>query len=458
MLQKGDHVLAGVSGGADSVALLSVLRRLRENHGFVLTAAHFNHKTRGAESDRDETHVRRLCDILHIDLIAGELSVRRPAGLSLEDFLRRERYAFLEKAAGEAGANRIALGHHRGDQAETVLMNILRGSGTAGLSGIPALRNGGLFIRPLIDCSRREIEEYLEREGLSFVEDTSNRDERFLRNRIRYSLMPELEQRFNPSVVDTLCRLADVSRAENDYILDQARIHLAKWHQRQDRRPAGTLAIPAGEFREMHIALRRRAVLEILRDFAGTESSIGFEHVQAVLDLAESRNPGSALDLPDGLTVRRTYGLLEFSRPPKKSDEARGMSKPGSRRSTFRRDVPVPGTVRIEGLGLSIRFRELRQVPAVLPAKRKACLDLDSVSGPLVLRSIEPGDRIQPLGMKGTRKLKSLLIDEKIPREIRGRMVILADNISVLWVPGLRLSERVRVRKGTRRVLSVEII
>ena len=158
MLRPGDHVLAAVSGGADSVALLAVLQRIGPSWGVSLTAAHFNHGMRAAESDRDEAFVRSLCRARGIPLLSGSLgNARRTAGLSTEDFLRRKRYAFLEAAARQAGANRIALGHHRGDQAETVLMHIIRGSGLSGLAGIPPVRDGGRFIRPLIDCSPGEI-------------------------------------------------------------------------------------------------------------------------------------------------------------------------------------------------------------------------------------------------------------------------------------------------------------
>jgi len=456
MIAPGDRVLVGLSGGADSVALLSVLDRLRPALGHTLAAAHFNHRTRGAESDRDEAHARRLCETLRIDLVTGALATRRPTGVSLEDFLRRERYGFLQGTAEAAGANRIALGHHRADQAETVLMNLIRGSGTAGLAGIPAVRNGGLIIRPLIDCSRRDITGYLGRKGLPCVEDRSNLDERFLRNRIRSRLMPELERHFNPSIGDTLCRLADVLREENGYMTGQAQAHLSGWTHAQPPGREGRLAVPVGELRQMHTALRRRVILEIARDLAGVGSAIGFEHVQAVLDLAGGRNPGGTLDLPGGLSVRRTYGLLEFCRAPGKSRAAR--SKEIRPVHIPRQEVPATGTVRLEGVGLTLRFREMRRAPSVSTAGRKTYLDLDRVSGPLVLRGIEPGDRIQPLGMKGTRKLKSLLIDEKIPRDLRGRMAVLADDLSVLWVPGLRLSERVRVGEGTRRVLSAEII
>lgn len=457
MLRKGDHVLVGVSGGADSVALLAVLNRLRPAWGLTLTAAHFNHKTRAAESDRDEAFVRTLCKSIGIAVVCGSLTEgTRPRGLSTEDFLRRSRYAFFERVRRKSGADRIALGHHQGDQAETVLMNVIRGAGLAGISGIPPVRNAGTIIRPLIDCPRREIVDFLEGEGLPCVDDSSNTDERFLRNRIRASLMPELEKRYNPAIHESLCRLAHVLRAENDYMTREAQLRLERW--RDGRAQENPLEVPIAELKVLHPALQRRALLEIAREVSAEGGAIGFDHVQAVLALAGGTHPGGSLDLPGGILVTRTYGLLEFRRIARPGRQPRQGRASGVVTEPFRHEVSIPGTVRIESLGISIRFRELRRVPSVLSAERKAYLDLDRIAFPLCVRSVSAGDRIQPLGMTGTRKLKSVFIDEKIPREQRRTIPVLADDISVLWVPGVRLSERVRVAKGTKRVLSAEIV
>ncbi len=457
MLRKGDHVLVGVSGGADSVALLAVLNHLRPAWGLTLTAAHFNHKTRAAESDRDEAFVRTLCQSIGIAVVCGSLKKgTRPRGLSIEDFLRRCRYGFFEKMRRKAGANRIALGHHQGDQAETVLMNLIRGAGLAGISGMPPVRNAGTIIRPLIDCARREIVDYLAAVGLSFVDDSSNTDERFLRNRIRAHLMPELQKSYNPAIHETLCRLASVFRTENDYMTREAQLRLARW--RDGRVQENPLEVPIAELKVLHPALQRRAILEIAREVSAEDAAIGFEHVQAVLALAGGTNPGGSLDLPGGILVRRKYGLLEFRQVARPGGRPRKGMAPGNATEAFSHEVSIPGTVRIASLGISIRFRELRRVPSVLSAQRKAYLDLDRIALPLVVRSVSAGDRIQPLGMKGTRKLKSVFIDEKIPREQRRATPVLADGISVLWIPGVRLSERVRVGKGTKRVLSAEIV
>ena len=326
MLRKGDHVLVGVSGGADSVALLAVLDHLRPVWGLTLTAAHFNHKTRAAESDRDEAFVRNLCKSIGIAVVCGSLKEgMRPRGLSTEDFLRRSRYGFFEKARRKAGADRIALGHHQGDQAETVLMNVIRGAGLAGISGIPPVRNAGTIIRPLIDCTRREIVDYLAAKGLSFVDDSSNTDERFLRNRIRAHLMPELEKSYNPAIREALCRLANVFRVDNDYITREAQLRLAHW--RDGRVQDKPLEVPIAEIKDLHPALQRRAILEIAREISAADAAIGFEHVQAVLALAGGTNPGGSLDLPGGILVKRTYGLLEFrraARPGRTAPQWRG--------------------------------------------------------------------------------------------------------------------------------------
>jgi tRNA(Ile)-lysidine synthase len=456
MLRKGDHILVGVSGGADSIALLAALNRLRRLYGLSLTAAHFNHKMRGAESDADEAFVQALCKSLGIALVCRSLKEKkRPRGMSVEDFLRRRRYAFFDLARRETNANRVALGHHQGDQAETVLMNIIRGAGLPGLSGIPPVR-AATYIRPLIDCSRREILEFLTAEGLTFIDDSSNADERFLRNRIRIGLMPELRGRFNPAIGETLCRLADVIREENDYISREVQVHVARWGGNDVSR--NPLEVPVAELRGLHPALQRRVILDIARAASAAESSIRFEHVQAVLELAAGTKSGGRLDLPGGLLIKRKYGVIEFRHDEKPDRRHRGGRAPKAMEEVFNLDVAIPGTVRITCLGMSIRFRELKRVPPILATDGRAYLDRDRIAFPLVVRSLKPGDRIQPLGMKGTRKLKSVFSDEKIPRELRGTIPILADALSVLWVPGVRLSERVRIGEATKRVLSAEII
>ncbi len=457
MLQKGDHVLVGVSGGADSVVLLAVLNRLHALFGISLSAAHFNHRMRGSESDRDEKFVRALCESLGISLLTGSLEKGKNApGLSVEDFLRRERYVFFEKSRQKAGAHRVALGHNQNDQAETVLMNVIRGTGLAGLSGMPPVRNDGVYIRPLIDCSRREITDYLTKEALACVQDNSNSDVRFLRNRIRHGLMPELENRFNPAIRETLCRQADILRDEQDYMNRRVCRCLAPWRKILSHETV--FSVPIGELRTHHAALQRRIVLEVAREISAPDSAIGFEHVQAVLHLAGNRSPGGSLDLPGRLLVQRSGGLLSFSRIRESGDRPRGRGKPEKPKEPFRLEVSIPGTVFIESLGLRIRFRKIRRLPSLAASKKKAYLDVDRIAFPLVLRSVKPGDRIQPLGMKGTRKLKSVFIDDKIPRKVREDIPVLADGISVLWVPGIRLSERVRVGKDTKHIVSAEII
>ncbi|HNS54232.1 MAG TPA: tRNA lysidine(34) synthetase TilS [Syntrophales bacterium] len=455
MLRPGDHVLAAVSGGADSVALLAVLQRLAPACGVTLTAAHFNHGMRASESDRDEDFVRRLCRARGIPLLTGSIgAARRTKGLSPEDFLRRRRYAFLEAAGRRAGADRIALGHHRGDQAETVLMHLIRGCGVSGLAGIPPVRDGGRFIRPLIDCSPGEIALFLEGEGLSFVTDSSNADERFLRNRVRRTLLPELQGRFNPAILDALCRLADIVRQEDDYMRGRALRALASWPG-----DAEGATIPVRGLARLHPALKRRVVLEALRRLAGPDRAVGLEHVEAVLDLAEGPGRCGSLDLPGNVLVRRSGGTLECRRGGRSERRGRVPGPPEGPGELFCLEVPVPGTIRIESLGLGMRFRVLRRPPSVPSATaRRAYLDLDRIDGTLVVRSPRAGDRIQPLGMPGTRKLSRLFIDEKVPRADRGRIPVLADDRSVLWVPGIRLSERARVAEGTRHVLKAEII
>jgi tRNA(Ile)-lysidine synthase len=279
MLRRGDHVLVAVSGGADSVALLHVLRRLERRWELRLSAAHLNHGLRGAESDEDEAFVLRLGKELGVPVVS-ERWERPPAG-NLEQAARRARYAFLRRAAASAGATRIAVGHTRDDQAETVLLRILRGSGSLGLVGIHPVVDD-LIVRPLIEISRAEIERYLTASGVPWRSDSSNSDLRYRRNRIRHELLPLLRDGYNPRIDEVLAREAAVARDTAGYLEEAARVA----YEEMRRDAVGGVALDVPSLLRLHPALRREAVRLALRECRGSLRGIDAAHVEAALLLA----------------------------------------------------------------------------------------------------------------------------------------------------------------------------
>lgn len=458
LLSEGDGVVVAVSGGPDSVALLKIFQELSPRYRLALKVAHLNHGLRGEESDREESFVRELCLSLGLPFVSRKVDIRNSlpkSGASLEDACRRERYGFLEEVRLEEGFQKTALGHHRDDQAETVLMHLLRGSGPEGLRGMLPLRDG-TFIRPMLDVSREEVISFLAERGLAYVKDSSNDEEFCLRNRIRHGLIPDLCARYNPGLVENLARTAEILRLENDFMEGEVRRLLERWRCTGAR---GRMDIPLREFLGLHEAIRNRVVKAALRGFSPEKKGAGFRHVRAVTSLAESGRAGDGLDMPFGVRVKKGYCCLSFevcAVEGKVPGRARLEGKEGGDLPAYRYDVVVPGEVKIAETGRRMAFRYVGREEVFQSTGNTAFMDCAGISFPLTVRSWLHGDRIEPLGMEGSKKVHDIFVDCKVPREDRKVVSLLTDRASVIWVAGLRLSRRVAITERTTGVLKVE--
>jgi tRNA(Ile)-lysidine synthase len=444
MLAPGDRVGIALSGGADSVALLHVLAQIAPEYTLELSALHLNHGIRGEESDRDEAFVRKLAGSMDIPLASERISIpalRRERGGSLEDICRDERYAFFERMARRHGLNKIALGHTLNDQAETVIMRFLRGSGLEGLKGFLPVRDG-IYIRPLMEITRDEILSFLGKECIPFVTDSSNRDETYLRNRIRGRLVPELKASYNVRVEETIARTAEILRLEDDFIRDSVAAVIDEWAIDTDRP-----RLPVPKLKELHPALLWRLIKTILEAHSPVKNGIGYLHVKAVADLIDGPSPSASADLPFHLTARREYDDLII---------APDDGSPGG--SDFSYEVQIPGSVDIAETGKRMVFDLVGAQEVDARSDNPVFMDFHAISFPLVVRNLRTGDRIHPLGMAGTKKVAALLMDEKVPKTRRRSIPLLADRASVLWVPGVRLSDRVKMTDMTEKVVKAEII
>jgi tRNA(Ile)-lysidine synthase len=314
LLERGDHLVVAVSGGPDSVALLWALVLLSREYALQLTTAHLNHGLRGEESQREERFVHSLCAGLGIRCIGKTVDIctlQRERRKSLEDVAREERYRFFHETAEACGAKKIATGHQRDDQAETVLINLLRGSGLEGLKGIVPLREGRI-IRPLLHVTRTEILKFLDREGLTYFTDSSNTNPRFLRNRIRHQLIPELSARYNPGIVKGLSQTAEIVRREDDYLQTAAGEALRRWGVVPGD---AEIVLPLADFIGIHAALQGRVIKRLLDAASPLRNGVGYRHVEAVLALA--RSPGrrkASLDLPGLVRVAKEGEVLRIGR------------------------------------------------------------------------------------------------------------------------------------------------
>jgi tRNA(Ile)-lysidine synthase len=439
MLPPGVHVLLGVSGGPDSVALLHCLSRLAGRTNWKLTVAHYNHRIRGAEADADEDFVRSLAARLQLEFFSERAPEEAGAGARRENFEQaagRARYDFLRRAAVQAGARRIAVGHTMNDQAETVLARLLRGSGSQGLSGIHPVV-GGLIVRPLLECTREGVETYLERLGADYREDRTNQDLRYQRNRIRHELIPYLETAFNRRVVGALARQAELARETAAYLAVEAQRSYRAVREAAD---AG-IALPLAALEGLPAIMRKLVVRQALAEIRGSLRGITAGHVEDVLELCRQGVSGKRTELPGGGIVLREFESLVF------------MPGAPAAGPDYQYELCIPGRCRVPEAGLEFMAEISEQAPADAPRPGEgALLDGDRIAAPLIIRPRRPGDRY---GGPGHRKVKKVLQASRIPVTRRDRLPVVVSGDAVVWVPGLRASRHFAFRawSSTRSVV-----
>ena len=443
-MSRDSLVLVALSGGADSVALLHVLLELRARRGFAVAAAHLNHQIRGDESDRDEAFVRELCRRLGIELVR-----ERAAGLdgtmpNLEESAREVRRDFLERAAEKADADFIALAHHRDDQAETVMMRLLRGAGAAGLKGM-AEAGPGRIIRPMLTLARDEIRAFIQERGIDFVEDSSNASRTILRNRIRHELLPHIEHDYAGGFAGRLAALAKEMRESDDLISMLAAKTLVDISVASD-------ALDASRFRGLHPALQLAVVRMFIERVTGSLRRVTREHIEAIRFLAVDAGPSAATPLPGRWRARREYDLLKLERY-----EVDGSSVSfGSHGFSIK--VNLDGDTRLDDVGFIFNCRIQSADAAAMPTSLyEAIFDAAGViPHGLIARGFRAGDRVAPLGFEGHRKVKEIFIDRKLPRERRARWPLVTLNDQILWIPGIVRSRAALVTGQTETVLRID--
>jgi tRNA(Ile)-lysidine synthase len=458
MLTPGDRVLVGVSGGPDSMVLLYLLNHLAPALKISLGVAHLNHGLRGRCAGHDAriveqaaTRFRLPCHVANADVA----KVKQGLKLSLEEAARRVRYAFFQKIMQDAEYNKLALGHHLDDNAEQILIAILRGSGPRGLAGIAPFRENRI-LRPLIHVRRSQIEAYAKKMDIPWATDASNQDLRFMRNRIRHHLLPLLSSEYTPRIANQLSQLADVIRTEEEWI---GGLIAAPYADAIVEHKKDSLILNAETLRLMHPALVRRVIRRALQDFCGTLRRISFTHIQDVQALIINGTDGKTVHLPRGVRIRRDKNRLEITRIRdyrRTVNQQKGTNPPPTQRVI---PLPFPSTIKFDPMGIGITF--FCCGPDQLPPwqtmePNRAFFDMDRLSLPLILRFKLPGDRFMPLGSAGSQKVKKYFIDHHISRKDRARTPVLADQRQIIWLVGQRIDERTKVTSATARVLGAE--
>jgi tRNA(Ile)-lysidine synthase len=446
MLDPGDRVVVAVSGGPDSICLLSVLLALAQDLNLTLHVAHLDHMFRGRESAEEALFVADQAKTLGLPHTIEKFDVPafcRERGLAAQAGAREVRYAFLSRVAAEVKATRIATGHTASDQAETLLLRLIRGAGLTGLSGIPPRRDN--IVRPLIAITREEILEYLQTNGIKYVSDPSNTKPVYTRNRVRKDLLPVFRQ-FNPRIVETLATAADLLREEDETAERQlAGIAAGIMEQRGD-----AVVLKREEFNRLPTAYRRRLIRKAVGRAGQDPARLSSVQIDDAVLFISTAQTGRALHLL-GLQVAREYDEL--------------IVRPEAGAKPYARDLAVPGITAIPELGLEvetmIRNRQTGDYTD-LPVQEnyfwQAEFDYDKISPEIRVRNRLPGDWFCPAGMAGkSKKLQDFFVDIKLPRLERDNVLLVAAGEDILWVTGFRLDERFRTGDDTKKILVIQV-
>ena len=448
LLEKGDRVIVGVSAGVDSMVLLHLLNAFRQEFDLFLIVAHIHHGLRPVESEKEAELVRKESARLGLPFEYGQFNVKEfqeSGGFSLQDAARRIRFQFFHDLLKKYGGGKIALGHNADDQVETVLLRLLRGSGLKGLKGMLPIREKRV-IRPLLEVRREEIETYAQENGIPCLLDSSNLRKDYLRNRLRINLIPLIEQEYQPGFQRAIIKTSNLLREENDFIEKEAGVA----YQRITCEEEGQITFKFSAYQSLHKAIQWRVIQKVLEKMEdGSKMDEGeWSDVNLIYRRLQFPPASLLLELSHGLCFEKRYDrvLLRRERPRTIPPFEVELHTPGR---TYIREIEREVVVEEREWSESVRPDDFRNI---------ALLDFHSLCFPLRMRNFRPGDRFQPLGTKGTQKLKDFFIDHKIPKFERPSIPLLISGEMITWIVGYRIHERVKVTGKTQKFLRVEVV
>jgi len=452
LVSSGDKIVVGVSGGVDSIALLHVLHLFSKTKNYELVVAHINHMARGGESYVDADFVKDAAENLGLRFFLKEIDVEDKKAQfkkSFQETARLIRYQFFDETLKAVGGNKIALGHSADDRVETILMNIIRGSGLKGLVGIPQVR--GNIIRPFWEIYRKELASYLKVSKIPFRNDLSNNDRKYLRNRIRHELIPCLET-YNPNIKIKLQEMSEIV-GEDDALLSQMTRDIFSKKILGAEENEKNIYWKIDEFLSHPVSLRQRLVRETFCRIAGNMLHITAHHVREVNDLFNFPKVGKTLNIPRNIKVTCSYDSVVFQQTMENPRENI------SEKESFPTPILIPGFTELtEGqIRVETQILEGNREYSSLNPNMQAFLDLEKTGFIIKARFFRSGDRFRPLGVLGNKKLKSFFIDSKIPRHVRHKIPILTnDKDDIIWVYGQRIGHFYRVTDKTKKILFVQ--
>ncbi|MFQ9310968.1 MAG: tRNA lysidine(34) synthetase TilS [Paraclostridium sordellii] len=443
LLQKGDKVVLGLSGGPDSVCLLHILKQLESEYDLSIYAAHLNHQIRGIEAQKDVMYISRLCDSLGIKLFVKSINVPiycKENGLSIEEGARKLRYEMFYEIKEKTKSNKIAIGHNLNDQAETILMRMMRGTGLQGLKGIEYKRDNTI-IRPILDIERSSIENYCEEYKLNPRIDSTNLENIYTRNKIRLELIPYIQENFNSNVVESICRMGNNLKLDSEY-LEQEGIN--KFSEIANLKDKEQVEIPLDKYINFHKAIKTRIIRNSIKYILGDTNFVDQKHIEDVLDLEDDTKVNKKLVLPRGLYVYRNNDHILFTNKEITYEEVE-----------FSYKLPKEGIIKIKELGVFVETKliSIERFKNMKVDKSSKGFDVDKFKGGIFVRNKKSGDKIKLSG--GSKKLKNLFIDLKIPREERSKIPVVVDEEEVVCVGDYKISENYKIDANTKEVLKI---
>jgi len=442
LIEPEDSILVALSGGADSVILLTLLAEIRSKLQISVSAVHINHQIRKKAAKKEETFCRKLTDLHNIELhlIAEDIpALAQKNKKGIEETARDFRYGVFEALANEYFYTKVALGHHRDDRIETTLFRILRGTGKSGLVGIKPQR--GIYIRPLYDLTKVEILEYIKAANISFCTDNSNKNTKYSRNYIRHKLLPDIRKNLNPAVDSALLTLSDTTAEEDAFLQKIADKELKKVIATT---VGNKIILETEKLNKLALWLRRRILRHCLTMLSRDNLAPDKQTVDRLDHMILSGI--KAVSIPDKLEAKRLKSqIILFNR---------------QKINFSYKLIPNEGC-RLEKLNYIVSTCVKNRDKVILKKQKrslKAQFDFDKIDEPLVIRSIRPGDRFSPLGLKGSKKVSDLLTDNKIDTVLKDEVPVLVDKNSVFWVVGFEIDNRVKIDSNTKKVLEIEFL
>lgn len=442
LIQKGDKIVVGLSGGPDSVCLLHILNRMKEEWNLEIYAAHLNHQIRGIEAQKDAFYISRLCEELGITFFIKSINVPEYCeknGVSIEEGARQLRYEMFYEIKNNTRANKIAIGHNLNDQAETILMRMMRGTGLQGLKGIEYIRDG-VIIRPILDVERYDIEEYCKQNKLNPRIDQTNLESIYTRNKIRLELIPYMKDNFNSNVIESIVRMGNSLRSDNDYLETEA---VNKFNEVSNLK-SDSVELKLNEYINLHNSIKVRVLRNSIKHILGDTNFIDQRHIDDIIELEDESKIDKMINLPRGVFVYRKKDSLIITTKEIVIEDIE-----------FCYNIPSNGFIKVKEIGMVIETQVISVDKYKMSKSDKSCkwFDFNKIKGGIVVRNRKAGDKIKLPG--GSKKIKDLFIDIKVPKEDRSKIPVIADEQGILSVGGLRHSENYKIDSDTKEVLKV---